>query len=362
MSSVSNILIAPLDWGLGHATRCMPIIDLLIRKGHRVIIAGNGDSFLLLKEQYPQLRFYELPGYNISYPSGKNAAAYAFFQTPRILRTIRQEHEQVKDIAEKEKISLILSDNRYGVRHDNVKSIFIGHHIALRSPKGFGFMNPLFLKLHLQQIRKFDALWIPDAEGADNLSGELAHGIDFQMPYAYIGIQSRFARFERKSSDIDELDFSILAVLSGPEPQRSDLERSLIQKLKGRKEKVLLVQGKTAQDILRVDDNILIKSYLNTNDLYVALQKAESIICRSGYSTVMDLAVLGKKAVLIPSSGQTEQEYLAKVLSQKGFAVACSQEDLPLEQALHALNSISGFPHYESNTLLLERELEKYLI
>ncbi len=362
MSQQKTILIAPLDWGLGHATRCIPLIDLLSQKNHRVIIAGNGDSFFLLKEQYPNLTFYELPGYNISYAVGKNAAFQALLQTPKILKTISEENKAIAEIIKKEKIDLIISDNRYGVRNNNVKSVLICHQIALQAPSNLQFMNPVFLKLHLRQIHKFDALWIPDEENDSNLSGKLSHTILFKIPHAFIGIQSRFSNFKKTISFVDELDFDILVVLSGPEPQRSFLETELKKKLSNRTEKILFVQGKTEKYILSEENNITTVSYLNTNDLFSALQIAKVIICRSGYSTVMDLAVLCKKAILIPAEGQTEQEYLANILSKKGFAVECKQDSLDIETALEKLKTVDGFSLIrETRTKALEIELIKYL-
>ena len=187
LNTSKTILIAPLDWGLGHATRCMPLIDLLLKHGNKIIIAGNGDSFYLLKNQYPTLLFYELPGYNISYSIGKNASFHALMQTPKILKTIREEQKAIADIATKECIDLIISDNRYGVRHPHIKSIIICHQIALQAPKNFRWTNSFFLALHLKQLRQFDTLWIPDEEGDHNLSGILSHAIDFKMPTSYIG-------------------------------------------------------------------------------------------------------------------------------------------------------------------------------
>lgn len=357
-----TILIAPLDWGLGHATRCMPLIDLLLQKNHRVIIAGNGDSFFLLKEQYPQLTFYELPGYNISYAAGKNAAFHALLQTPKILRTINVENKVIAELTQKEKIDLIISDNRYGVRHDKIKSIFICHQIALQVPAPFQFMNPVFLKLHLQQIHKFDVLWIPDEENETNLSGKLSHDINFNIPYTYIGIQSRFSNYVKNPSSIEGLSFDVLIVLSGVEPQRSFLENKLKQQFQVRNEKVLLVKGKTESYSISEEGNITTISYLNTNDLFAALQKAPVIICRSGYSTVMDLAVLGKKAILIPAKGQTEQEYLAKILSQKGFAIECKQDKIDIESAMKKLEMINGFSmDCKTQNTVLEVTLDKYL-
>lgn len=356
-----TILIAPLDWGLGHATRCMPLIDLLLEKKHRVIIAGNGDSFYLLKEQYPTLTFYELPAYNISYAVGKNAAFHALLQTPKILTAIKEENKSVAEILRKEKIDLIISDNRYGVRNEEVKSIFICHQIALQAPQAFRLMNAVFLKLHLKQIEKFDALWIPDEAGSDNLSGKLSHNIPFKIPHAFIGIQSRFSNFKKTASFIDSIAFDLLVVLSGPEPQRTSLETELKKKLKNSTENVLLVQGRTERHTIIQDGNITVISYLNTNDLYAALQKAQKIICRSGYSTIMDLAVLGKKAILIPAQGQTEQEFLAETLAQKGFAIECSQDMLDIENAMMKLNNITGFSNHATSNRGLEAELEKHL-
>lgn len=362
MNSQKTVLVAPLDWGLGHATRCMPLIDLLIKKNHRVIIAGNGDSFFLLKDEYPQLTYYELPGYNISYPAGKNAAAASLFQAPKILQTIQKENKAIEELLKNEKIELIISDNRYGVRNENVKSVLICHHIAMQAPNHLRFMNPVFLRLHLRQIHKFDALWIPDEENENNLSGKLSHDISFKIPHVYTGIQSRFFNFNKTTSFIDGLDFTLLAVLSGPEPQRSFLQQELIKKLSGLPHKVLLIEGKTEKQTTYTEDNITTISYLNANDLFTALQKTSAIICRSGYSTVMDLAVLGKKAICIPAEGQTEQEYLGKSLSKKGFVVLCEQDKLDIDSALEKLDTIQGFPAYKTSSDKMETELDKYLL
>ncbi len=361
MNNQKNILIAPLDWGLGHATRCMPLIDLLLQKKENVIIAGNGDSFFLLKDTYPDLKFYELPAYNISYSVGKNASVETLLQTPKVLRTISKENKITEEIIQKEKIDLLISDNRYGVRSMNVKSIFICHHIALQAPVSMQFMNPFLLNLHLRQIHKFDVIWIPDEENETNLSRILSHNISFKIPHTFIGIQSRFSNYQSKESFINEMDFEILVMLSGPEPQRTFLENKLKEKLQNNKTKILLIRGKTEKQNIETENNITTINYLNTNDLFAALQKAEIIICRSGYSTVMDLAVLGKKAILIPAEGQTEQEYLAKTLSEKGFAVECKQNNLDIENAIEKLKTISGFAVYKSSIRKIETELNKYL-
>ncbi|HNE49495.1 MAG TPA: glycosyltransferase [Chitinophagales bacterium] len=358
LSNTKTILIAPLDWGLGHATRCIPLINMLIQKKHRVIIAGNGDSFSLLMENFPTLTFYELPGYNIKNTAGKNAAIQSLLQTPKILRTIKAENAAIQTIAQTEKIDVILSDNRYGVRHPNIKSIFMCHQIALQAPSPFQFMSSIFLKLHLKQIQKFDMLWIPDEEGEENLSGILSHHISFSTPHQYIGIQSRFYQYAKSPSFIDDLDFDILVILSGVEPQRTSLEQALKEKLVRQKQKTLIVQGKTAFFTKTEEGPITTVSYLNTNDLLAAMQKTKSILCRSGYSTVMDLAVLGKKAILIPAEGQTEQEYLAKMLHQKGYAIACTEKNLQLDNAFLQVENCKGFPPHIAGIKKLETAWE----
>ncbi|CAF3364014.1 unnamed protein product [Rotaria sp. Silwood2] len=340
----------------------MPLIDLLLQKKANIIIAGNGDSFFLLKDSYPDLKFYELPGYDISYAVAKNASVQTLLQGPKVLKTISKENKVIEEIVATEKIDLIISDNRYGVRNANVKSILICHHIALQAPDAMKFMNPILLKLHLRQIHKFDALWIPDEENETNLSGILSHNILFKIPHAFIGIQSRFANYKQEKSFIDEIDFEMLVVLSGPEPQRTYLETELKKKLQTISSKILLIRGKTETDKTETVNNITVINYLNTNDLFAALQKAKIIICRSGYSTVMDLGVLGKKAIFIPAEGQTEQEYLAKILAEKGFAVECQQHYLEIEKAIKKLETITGFHAYKTSTEKLEIELNKHLI
>jgi predicted glycosyltransferase len=361
-----TILLAPLDWGLGHATRCIPLIDLLLDMNHKLIIAGNGDSFYLLKTQYSSkadnIIFIELPGYNITYTVGKNAAVQSLLQTPKILKTIQLENKKIQEIISKNKVDLIISDNRYGVRNKSIKSILICHHIALQAPKSMQFINPILKKLHLQQIHKFDVIWIPDEANTTNLSGKLSHNIEFKIPHRYIGIQSRFANYTATTSFISSIDFSILIVLSGPEPQRTFLENELKKKLNNHGAKILLIRGKTEQQKTETINNITTINYLTTNDLYIAMQKAEKIICRSGYSTIMDLAVLGKKAIFIPAEGQTEQEYLAESLSKKGYAIYCNQNKLEIENALLELENIAGFSKTIININSLKTALNNVLI
>ncbi len=330
LSNSKTILITPLDWGLGHATRCIPLIDLLIQKNHRVIIAGNGDSFYLLKEQYPELTFYELPGYNISYAVGKNASVHALLQTPKILKIIREENKLIADILQKEKVDLIISDNRYGVRNEKVKSIFICHQIALQAPNSMRFMNPVFLKLHLRQIHKFDVLWIPDEAGQNNLTGILNWGVSIKgAVIRHIGLLSRFQQLEPEKIDPDLIPVpDILAMISGPEPQRKRFEKLLIRKLSDLPYRSVILQGiPSASEIKKAASNVWLVSHLSSRQMLYLMKEASLIIARGGYSTIMDLRVLEKKAVLVPTPGQPEQEYLCSRMQQLGYFTCIKQSE-----------------------------------
>ena len=354
MNSERKILIAFLDWGLGHATRCMPIIDALLKQKYQVFIAGNGKSLLMMQQQYPNLKSYELPNYNIQCNGDKNAAWQILFQARKIYNAIKKEHQFLKSIIEQESINTIISDNRYGIYHQNCKNIFLSHQIAIQAPAFFSFTEPFFLKQFLKLISKFDELWIPDVESEEyNLSGKLSHNIDFPIHVKYIGILSRFQEY-KESSTIDDERFDILALISGVEPSRSVFENTLIKELEKTNKECLLVCGKIEkQKTIKQQKNITIINFLQGYELEYYLQQAEVVICRSGYSTVMDLMALEKKAIFIPTPGQTEQEYLAMNLAKQGIAIYQKQSSMNLKVALLQIESIKGF---KNNTSFLFRK------
>ncbi len=331
-----------MDWGLGHATRCIPLIDYLMQHGHQVMLGGSGVSLQFLEEAYPSLPVLKLPAYDIRYPEGANAAFQVLLQTPKILKAIKQERDIIASGFAKYKWDYLISDNRYGVHHPEAKSVFLAHQLAIRAPKLFSWTNPLFLSLHLRFIKPFHELWIPDIKGAHNLSGKLAHGISFPLPHHYIGVMSRFTNKIKHSSYIDDINFEILVVLSGPEPQRSEMEAKLIKICNQHKKKILLVRGKPDDEGIKVKEYVTIIPLLQTNDLLAAYQKAPAIICRSGYSTIMDLSVLNKKAIYIPTHGQTEQEYLAHLMQERKMGIVWQPDKTALPEILKKYFSLNA--------------------
>lgn len=345
--SPPKVLVAPLDWGLGHATRCVPVINALLRQGCNVLPAAGGSQKALLQQEFPHLRFLQLPGYHIEYASsGWGLAAKIVAQIPKILSAIKEEQEWLKQVVEEEKIDAVISDNRYGLHHPALRSVFITHQLRIKAP--FGLAEEALQELNYSYINCFDECWIPDAEGDDSLAGSLSHPTEMPaVPVRYLGNLSRFSHYPTNHSA------GLLLLLSGPEPGRSLLEQKFLEELKEHKNPVTLIRGlPNTQERLTVPENVSAHNHLPAAELEQKIKSASLIIARCGYSTVMDLAALKKRSLLIPTPGQTEQEYLAKHLMQKNFALCIEQKKIRLKQALAlAENFPYQFPDTASNAL-----------
>lgn len=347
MSKALRILVAPLNWGLGHATRCIPIIDQLIELGAEVMLASDGRALSLLEKEYPDLMTFELPGYNIRYHKQRMILNIAR-QLPKITKAIHLEKKVIKKLVKHANIDVIISDNRFGCRSKTTRNIFITHQINIAVPNRF--LEKMTNQINNYFIQQFDECWIPDFKGAHSLAGKLSES---NAGHLYIGPLSRF---EFRESD---KEYDLIAVLSGPEPQRSILEEKVISQLEKLEIKALIVQGKTEK--LRQQDlskNIRIVSYLTTHLLNEAILKSEILLARAGYSTIMDLVFLQKNAILIPTPGQTEQEYLADRLADQGVFYTQKQEELDIEKALIASVEFSGFSNLPNTGITLKEQLK----
>ncbi|MDO9136997.1 MAG: glycosyltransferase [Lutibacter sp.] len=306
----------------------------MLKANYEPVLASDGDALLLLQKEFPLLESVELPSYNISYPKkGKNLKLKLFFQLPAIISAVRKERKIVEQLIEIDNIDGIISDNRFGVFSKKVPSVYITHQLNVLSGKTT-FMTS---KIHQQFIKKFDECWVPDLEGNPNFSGDLGHLKKHHLNLKYIGILSRFQPKEL------EIKYDLLLLLSGPEPQRTSLENKLLLELKDFNGKILMVRGvlKAASEI-NAPSNFHIVNYLLVNELEQAINQSNLVIARSGYSTIMDLAALGKKAFFIPTPGQFEQEYLAKMLQEKLVAPYANQDEFTAAN-LGDLNRYSGF-------------------
>lgn len=336
MAAKPRILIAPLDWGLGHATRCVPVIEEVIRQGGDPVLATAGRAHAYLKAELPTLEMIELPAYGIRYNS-PNMYWNMARQGPKILRAAWREHRQLQRIIRQRKADAVISDNRFGCFSSLVPCVFISHQLSIHV--SFSPLQGLANRLNHWFIRQYDECWIPDWPGAESLAGEL-HGPPSGGPSCrYIGLLSRLRPEAAKK------EYDILALLSGPEPQRSHLEAMLLRQLEELPYRVLLVQGKTERlERRRPAPHIEAVSYLKAEELQSALACSALVICRSGYSTLMDLAAMGKRALLIPTPGQTEQEYLAERMRALGYCPFQRQESIQLERGIREALEYSGFP------------------
>lgn len=342
---MKTILVAPLNWGLGHASRCIPIINALIAEGFKVIIASDGDALQLLKKEFPDTLALSLPSYNIQYPKkGSRLLLKLLLSLPKINNAIKAEHKILQRLIEEHKIDGVLSDNRLGLYSAKVPSVYMTHQLRVLSRLSTGFSS----YLHNRFIKKFNECWVPDWQGEDKLSGQLGHPQKTVIPTKYIGPLSRM------SSKREDIKYTAIAVLSGPEPQRTLLEELLIRELKDCPGNVLLVQGLVGPKQRHMaQGNLEIVNYLTTIELEKAINSSEFVIARSGYTTIMDLAHLAKKAFFIPTPGQTEQEYLAKRLAQKAYAPFCEQQDFTAKR-LDKIDSYTGLKNMDKHQNLIQ--------
>ena len=347
-----TILVAPLHWGLGHATRCVPIIEALLKNDFNVILASDGGALLMLRKEFPTLEALELPTYDITYPKkGSHFKWKIFLKLPHIQNTIALEKKIVQKLVSEGKVDGIISDNRFGVRSKKIPSVFITHQLNVLT----GITTAVTSKMHQKIIRKYDVCWVPDVSGKNNLSGILGHLEKTDLNIKYMGILSRMGKKEIPKK------YTIIALLSGPEPQRTLLEEKIVMEFKDYKSPVLLVQGLMAEKQKQKNfGSIKIVNFMQRKELQTALNESDIVISRSGYTTVMDLSVLEKKAFFIPTPGQFEQEYLAKTLQAKGIAPSCSQKDFASEK-IKETAFYEGFKniHSENNFSELFRLFER---
>lgn len=318
-----NVLIAPLDWGIGHASRCLPLIKYLQEKEFKIFIAACGDHLHLIKKEFPGLTYIQLKGYNISYSKHKRWLwAKILWQIPKIILTIKKENTQIEAFVQKYKINVVISDNRFGLYTNKCYCIFITHQLTIEAP--IKRLQNFIQQINYNFINRFNECWVPDFEGEKNIAGILSHPV--KMPAVrtkYLGPLSRFT----KTADT-KIIYKYLIALSGPEPQRTILEEKLKKIIPHLNGNILMVRGKPGlNDDEIITKDLTIKNHLLTKEMQQAFMQSEYIISRAGYTTIMELLSLQKKSILIPTPAQTEQEYLAQHLYKQHWCYTCNQHD-----------------------------------
>lgn len=352
-----NVLVAPLDWGLGHATRCIPVISELLRQNAHIVLAGEGNIKNLLQKEFPQLSFARLKGYNIRYSQNKWTLPFVLAtQIPKIISAIKYENIRLREIVNEHKIDGIISDNRYGLFHANLPSVFITHQLLIKTSLG-NFADEYLQNLNYNYINKFTECWVPDTEHLPGLANELSHPKKLPaIPVKYIGALSRFKMAKEEKSK------HLLILLSGPEPQRTILENIFIEQLKFYKEAVVFVRGLLqSSEEIKLLANVTVFNHLPAEALNKKMNEANFVISRSGYSTVMDLAAVKKKSILIATPGQSEQEYLAKHLMKNNFSLSVDQNKFKLKAVLELAQNFNYKTDHFQNETHLESAVKSFL-
>ncbi len=366
-----NILICPLDWGLGHATRCIPIIRKLCNADANVIIGADRRPCALLKKEFPLLTMIRMPGYEVEYSHSSSMALKMIRQVPRIIRMINVEHRQLQKIIRQYGIDLVISDGRFGLWNKTVPCVYMTHQVMVKFPLSMKLLEPVFYLLHRRQAHRYTECWIPDYSGGRNLTGDLSHKYKPPANAYYIGPQTRFSDeissetgFQAKNNSPQQPEkIDLLVILSGPEPQRTIFEEIVIEQARMIPSlKTLILQGLTdKKETRQVTDNIRIESHISTQEMNVAILNAGMILTRPGHTTIMDLAMLHRRAILVPTPGQTEQEYLAKKFMRNQEFYYENQTNFNLARALENVKKYDGVKVPEGSEVYLMKRVRELL-
>jgi UDP-N-acetylglucosamine transferase subunit ALG13 len=291
----------------------------------QVFIAATNEQRKMLEKELTGLEFIQIEGYNVRYGDKKgNFITSILAQLPRLYTIIRRERAWLEEQMNIHHFDLVISDNRYGLYHPKSFSVFVTHQLNVISGLGFG-ADRILRKIHYSFIRRFNACWVPDAEIIPHLSGIMGHPKELPESTTYLGPLSRMENLKTEGG------LDLLIILSGPEPQRTILETILLSQLTQYQGSWLLVRGLPSETSAELPHVV---NYLGTAALNQAMCNAEMIISRSGYTSIMDLVKLQKKAILIPTPGQTEQEYLAAHLEEQGIFLQARQQNFLLDESL----------------------------
>lgn len=357
MKRKKRVLVAPLDWGLGHTTRCIPIIHELLKRDVDVLIGADNHPRDLLKREFPQLEHIQFPGHVVRYGEHGNLIWEIIKQLPAMVYGFRREHQLLESLIAHHSIDGVISDNRFGAFSKKVPSIFIIHQLNIIIPTYLLWAKRIVDFSNRQFVQQYTECWIPDFSGEKSLAGILSSPKVFPTNALYIGTLSRL-----KKIDSVKKEYDILVILSGPEPQRGLFEQILIEQLRQTQYKVLIVRGIPNEDTtIEITRTISMVSVLTTDELSLAIAQSHLIISRSGHSTIMDLSFVGAKALFVPTPQQTEHEYLADLLKKKNICYSENQNEFNLERAVTINKKFTGFNEYRNDYSILRERIDYFL-
>ncbi len=363
---MGHAFISPLNWGLGHCTRDIPIIEELLCRGHEVTVGTSGNALALLKRECPQCNFIEFKDYPAPYSDSRFFLPHFAAGIPALLRAIAQEKKRFDRILAENRFDLIISDNRMSVYSNKIPSYFISHQLRFSMPRYLYPFEMMTMPFNSFFHSKFKGVIVPDIKPkseSQNLSGKLCsssvNATNCRVYYAGILTSTKKMALDR------DLDF--LAIASGPEPQRTRLEEIIlkqVQKLPG--EKVVLLGSPQKEFHKKLDEHTAVHSYVSTEEKTALMNRAKFVIARSGYTTMMELAELETgHGLFTPTPGQTEQEYLSRYYARQGWFLSRNQYKLNLAEDVTEAMHYRGFPKMAKTAdnvkRLYENALRKHL-
>jgi hypothetical protein len=344
---MGSVLFTPLNWGLGHAMRDIPVIKTLLDHDHDVTVAACGNALAVLQREFPSCRFIEFEDYPSPYSSGRFFLPKLSMYLPVLLHAIARERKGISQILSRDHYDLIISDNRLGVYSSHIPSLFITHQLHFHLPPALWPVELFTPVLNQYHHGKFDRIIVPDnPPGPLSLAGKLSRpDSDISRSRAFFsGILTSIP----KKAVSEDLDYLVL--ISGPEPQRTRLEEILLpmaRELDGNS--VILLGSPQKKYEVTGSGNCSIRTYITNEEKADLMNRATFVICRSGYTTMMELAELKKRAGLfIPTPGQTEQEYLSWYYEKKGWFFSQDQYHLNLPGDISTAGKYAGFPEMPS--------------
>lgn len=335
--SKRKILVAPLDWGLGHATRIVPLVEAIQSCGHEIILAADNRPYQFLATRFPELKIVRCSGYNITYPEKGNLLLHLLKNSVSFYKTVEAEQRMATELADQLNADVVVSDNRLNFRASGRRNIYMTHQLNIKA----GLLSSVATKLHRKYYNRFDEVWVPDNIGDANISGALGHDADCAVPLFYLGAQTRFSSFGKVEVSPHG---KVVVLLSGPEPQRTLFEEIVIAELIRTGINAIVLRGMPGKtEIAHPAPNIEMVSHMNDDAMMRTIAGADVVISRSGYSTLCDLAQLNKRLIAVPTPGQTEQEYLAELHAAGNRLVKAEQSDFNLQTCMQKVQSMQPF-------------------
>lgn len=337
-----DILFGVQDWGLGHATRDLILLRALVSAGHRITIVSNGRALQMLRQELKG-RCNFIPLKDLPKPLSRKALWFHIKMSlalPLVFHTYRRERQLVQRLRRTRNIDRIVSDTRYGLCCTEIPSFHLLHSLRQIVPGRPRSLERMVESGQRHLLRKGLRIIIPD-QLHNGLAGDLCHRVDCDWGdrLAYIGILSSL------TPTPSETDIDVFISISGAEPQRSIFERLVLAQMGDLNGRVVVALGRPeAATMVSRNGRITIYGYLNRAKQQEMMNRARLVVSRSGYTTLMELAELGKKALLIPTVGQSEQEYLAEYHEGRGHLHAVRQSEVRLAHDAAEALTYSGLP------------------